>query len=179
MTDDNTIPKAALPLLGGHDYPNALPFDRFADTMASLASTVCVVTAGSGIEATGRTVTSVISVSATPSTLLVSITRDSELAQTIETTQGFSLALLAHHQREIGNAFAGKGSQQDRFAIGTWDHWPSGRPVLEGATANIDCRLAGTVTLDTHCLYLGVLIDSRIVHTPPLIWRERGYRALA
>lgn len=55
---------------------------------------------------------------------------------------GFSLAMLAEGQEMIGDAFAGKVQHAQRFLIGVWGEWPSGRPHLFGASAAIDCELA-------------------------------------
>lgn len=161
------------------DTADALDFARFADSMASLASTVCVATAALGGERYGRTVTAVTSLSPQPPTLLVSITRDSDLARLIARTGRFSLSLLAEGQEAVGNAFAGKGEVADRFGIGQWETWPSGQPKLKGAASSIECRLAGSIELDTRCVFIGLLVGAETSGTPPLLWYERGYRSLA
>lgn len=178
MTDDTLIARASLSLLDGQSHADAVDFPQFADAMASLTGTVCVVTSGTGETATGRTVTAITSLTATPPSLLISITKASALATAIETTGGFSVAMLSEAQTATGNAFAGEGPVEDRFTRDRWSAWPSGRPFLEGALANIDCRLAATVSLDTHCLFLGILIAATPTDTTPLLWHRRAYRAL-
>lgn len=165
--------------LAGTDAADALDFAGFANTMASLASTVCVATAALGDERYGRTVTAVTSLSAQPPTLLVSIAKDSDLARLIEETKRFSLSLLAQGQQAIGDAFAGKGDVTDRFGIGTWEKWPSGQPKLAGAASSIECRLAGTIELDDRRVFIGVLIGAETSEASPLIWYERSYHGLA
>lgn len=159
--------------------PGALDFGHFADAMASLASTVCVATAATGEMRHGRTVTAVTSLSATPPSLLVSITRGSDLAKAIAEEGRFSLNLLAEGQEAVGDAFAGKIAVADRFSVGQWDAWTSGQPRLAGAATAIDCELAGIVEMDTHCLFVGVLVEARTSDAEPLLWYERQYRTLA
>ena len=163
----------------GADMPGALDFAHFADTMASLAATVCVATSADGDERYGRTVTAVTSLTAQPPSILVSITKGSDLARLIEKTEQFSLSLLADDQEEIGNAFAGKLSLEDRFKIGVWGQWPSGQPKLAGAATSIECKLAGVVEMDTHCLFIGILVSAEKTEASPLLWYEREYHTLA
>lgn len=173
------IPYARLDCAKGGTAPDAVDFVPFADTMASLAAAVCIATAGTGEDRTGRTVTAVASLSATPPSLIVSITKGSELANTIRATGGFSLSVLAQGQEAVSDAFAGKGPVGERFATGSWDHWPSGRPYLSGAVAAIDCRLAGVIEMDTHFLFAGVMIGAqRNGETPALVWHQRGYKVV-
>lgn len=162
----------------GADVSNALDFAHFADTMASLASTVCVATAADGDMRLGRTITAVTSLTAQPPSILISITKGSDLARLIERTGRFSLSLLADDQNEIGNAFAGKLNVDDRFALGSWSSWPSGQPKLAGAATSIECKLAGIVEMDTHSLFIGILIGAETTTATPLLWYERGYHTL-
>ncbi|MCD7060572.1 flavin reductase family protein [Pelagibacterium xiamenense] len=175
---DTRFPSAKLTLADPAKDSDALDFAHFANTMATLAGTVCVVTAGRGPNRVGRTITSLISLSATPPSLMVSITKNSDLDHTMRAEGGFSVAMLATDQFGISDAFAGQRAPEQRFEIGTWETWPSGRPKLIGAATSIDCRIAGMIELDTHRLFAGVLINAETAHTPPLIWRERGYRHL-
>src|SRR5690606_22693792 len=88
--------------------------------------------------------------------ILVSITRDTELAQTIETAGRFSLSVLAENQQAVADAFAGWGPA-DRFGEAEWAEWASGQPRLDGAVASFDCVLAGSIAMDTHILYAGIV----------------------
>lgn len=163
------------------DHPaarNAVPAAQFTGAMSTLASSVTVVAARDGAERHGRTVTSMLSLSAEPPSILVSITSDSQLAATIETSGGFSLAVLASDQQAVADAFAGWGPA-DRFGEAGWSAWASGQPRLEGAVASLDCVLAGSIVMDTHTLYAGI-----VVHTAsfpdrvPLLWHRRAYGTL-
>ncbi len=181
MTPLGQPPHAELSLHRADNGDSATPlsFEAFTDTMATLAASVCVATASDGAERQGRTVTAVTSLSATPPTLLVSITRQSALEKLILRTGRFSLALLADDQREIGDVFAGKGAPENRFSHGNWAAWPSGQPLLEGAVTVIDCVVSARILLDTHCLFAGLIIASDVSARKPLIWHRRDYHTLA
>ncbi|WP_196260899.1 flavin reductase family protein [Pelagibacterium limicola] len=161
------------------DVPGALDFPHFADTMSTLAATVCIATAAAGDRRLGRTVTAVTSLSAQPPSLLVSITRGSDLEKLIAETGRFSLNLLAEGQEAIGDAFAGRSPVAERFSVGIWEKWASAQPRLAGAATNIDCRVAACIEMDTHCLFVGVLVASEISDRRPLLWYRRGYRTLS
>lgn len=151
---------------------------EFRDLMASLASSVSVVTAAHEGEALGRTVTSLFSLGITPPTILVSIDLMSRLADLITKSGRFSVAILAQDQQIIADAFAGKLGEIDRFAFGIWGQWPSGNPQLYGAATLIDCELVGSIETAGHMLFAGSPIETEITDKAPLIWHKRGYRGL-
>lgn len=153
---------------------------EFRAAMSSVAASVCVVTARRGDEMVGRTVTAVMSLSANPPTVLVSIDIMSRLADIIAKTGGFSLALLAEDQSDVGDAFAGKVVPEERFDRGTWSRWPSGHPMLSGAVTVMDCEVIGSIEMGTHVLFAGALIEVETDDTlKPLIWQRRDYHALS
>lgn len=153
---------------------------EFRAVMAGMASTVCVVTARRGDEMVGRTVTSVLSLSATPPALLVSIDIVSRLADLIAKTGGFSLAMLASGQTEIADAFAGKLEAEHRFGLGRWDKWPSGHPKLTGAVTTLDCDVIGSMETGTHVLFAGAIVEAETsTERMPLIWQRHGYHGLS
>lgn len=152
---------------------------EFRSAMASMAASVSVVTARRGEERVGRTVTAVMSLSATPPTILISIDIMSRLADLIAKTGGFSLSMLAAGQDEIANAFAGKVAQAERFTLGTWHQWPSGHPQLDGAMTVLDCEVIGSIATGTHVLFAGAIVDVETHEDrQPLLWQRHDYHAL-
>ncbi|MEI2300902.1 flavin reductase family protein [Ensifer sp. MJa1] len=157
----------------------AVSKQEFADTLSHLAATVCVVSAGSGADNLGRTVTAMFSLSANPPSVVISIKADSPLAALIATEEGFSLAMLAQGQDLIANAFAGKIEASKRFLVGVWADWPSRRPKLLGAAATLDCVLGAAMQLGDHTLFVGTIVASETsAHAAPLIWSRRRYQSL-
>lgn len=152
----------------------------YRDSMASMGTTACLVTAQLGGERLGRTVTSVFSLSIEPPAILVSIDMASRLADHIAKTRGFSFAMLAEGQQAIADAFAGRGDPARRFDNGRWMSWKSGHPRLVGAVAAMDCEVLGAIETGTHVLFAGGVVDIDLVSDrPPLIWQQRQYRSLA
>ncbi|MBU1307849.1 MAG: flavin reductase family protein [Alphaproteobacteria bacterium] len=153
---------------------------EFRAAMAGVAASVGVVTARMGSERIGRTVTSMLSLSMTPPTILISIDIVSRLADFIAKTNGFSLAILAEDQDGVGDAFAGRHDPADRFAAGEWSHWPSGHPMLMGAVTALDCEVIGSIATETHVLFAGAIIEAETnTGRQPLVWQRHGYHGLA
>ena len=152
---------------------------EFRAAMASMASTVSVVTARRGDEQIGRTVTSVMSLAANPPTILISIDILSRLADLIAKTGGFSLAMLADDQGDVADAFAGRLEQAERFSLGSWSAWPSGHPMLLGSVTALDCEVVGSIETGTHVLFAGAIIEAETTTSrSPLLWQRRHYRGL-
>lgn len=152
---------------------------EFRAAMAGLAASVHVVTAKRGDERVGRTATAVISLSASPPAVLVSIDLMSRLADIISTTGSFSVALLAQDQTTIADAFAGRLRPPERFGVGDWGEWPSGQPLLRGAVTALDCEVIGAVETGTHMLFAGAIIAvETATERPPLLWQRHAYHGL-
>lgn len=152
---------------------------EFRAAMSSVASSVHVVTARRGDERVGRTVTSVLSLSAQPPAVLVSIDIMSRLADLIAKTGGFSMSLLAADQDAVADAFAGKIEAPQRFDVGRWGQWPSGQPLLAGTVSSLDCEVIGAMETGTHVLFAGAIVEAETdASRMPLIWHRHGYRDL-
>lgn len=153
---------------------------EFRTAMSSMASSVSVVTARRGDEMVGRTVTAVLSLSANPPSVLISIDIVSRLADFIAKTGGFSMAVLAEDQSEIADAFAGKVPHDERFDLGKWSRWPSGQPLLMGAVTAIDCEVIGSIETGTHVLFAGAIIEAdSYEERRPLLWQRHDYHSLS
>ncbi|WP_297106169.1 flavin reductase family protein [uncultured Devosia sp.] len=152
---------------------------EFRSAMSGMASGVHVVAARRGDERVGRTATSVLSLSAQPPAILVSIDIVSRLADLIAKTGSFSMAMLATGQEDVANAFAGQVEPAKRFDVGNWDAWPSGQPLLQGAVSALDCEVIGAMETGTHVLFAGAIVDAETrTGASPLLWHRHGYRAL-
>jgi len=149
---------------------------EFRTAMSSMASTVSIVTASHDGQVLGRTATAVMSLAATPPSVLVSIDIESRLADLMAKSGRFSLAMLAQDQAVIGDVFAGKLGDMDRFTFGIWGQWPSGNPQLYGAVTTLDCEIIGSIETGTHVLFAGGIIEvETIASKSPLLWHRHGY----
>lgn len=152
---------------------------EFRAAMSGMATTVSVVTARRGGERIGRTVTSMLSLSINPPTVLISIDIMSRLADLIAKTGGFSLALLADDQAAVADAFAGRVDPEERFNTGHWSQWPSGHPMLLGAVTALDCDVIGSIETGTHVLFAGAIIEAETTGSrAPLLWQRHAYHRL-
>lgn len=152
---------------------------EFRAALSGMAASVCLVTARRGDERIGRTVTSVMSLSANPPAILISIDIVSRLADFIAKTGGFSFAVLADNQQLVADAFAGRVDPDDRFGHGRWEHWPSGHPKLTGAVSVLDCDVIGSIETGTHVLFAGAIADAETTTTQaPLLWQRHNYHYL-
>lgn len=152
---------------------------EFRAAMSGLAASVHVVTARHGEEQVGRTVTSVMSLSAQPPAILISIDIVSRLADLIAKSGGFSLAMLAEEQTAVADAFAGRLAAEFRFGVGEWGRWPSGQPLLAGSVTALDCEVIGAIETGTHVLFAGAIVETET--TPdrrPLLWQRHTYHGL-
>lgn len=153
---------------------------EFRTAMSGMASSVHVVAARRGDERVGRTATAVISLSAQPPAVLVSIDIVSRLADIIAKTGGFSLAMLAGDQSAVADAFAGKVEMSRRFEVGHWGEWPSGQPHLAGTVSMLDCEVIGAMETGTHALFAGAIIEAEsATDRQPLIWQRHHYHTLS
>lgn len=133
----------------------------FRGAMRHLAGGVSVITAGRGKDIAGMTVTSVISLSIDPPTLLVSINRDASSFPLIRRHGAFGANILAADQRDVAERFAGKGGLKgaERFAGARWVTAVSGVPLLVGALSAVDCEVEEIVERHSHGIIIGRVRD--------------------
>ncbi|MET3926105.1 flavin reductase family protein [Devosia sp. 2618] len=170
LPDTLKLRPARRPLVGNAEFRAA---------MSAMASTVSVVTARRGDERIGRTVTSMLSLSMNPPTILISIDIMSRLADLIAKTGGFSFAVLADDQSPVADAFAGRVEAPERFNTGSWAEWPSGHPMLQGAVTTLDCDVIGSIETGTHVLFAGAIIEVETTTSrTPLVWQRHQYHGI-
>jgi flavin reductase (DIM6/NTAB) family NADH-FMN oxidoreductase RutF len=167
-----------LPLIGSRKP--SINEQEFKDSMAGLTFSVAVVTARTAQEEIGRTVTSFMPLSAVPPRLMISIDVRSRLIDLIGVTRAFSISFLSVGQEAVGDAFAGKWAQADRFGTADWDFWPSGNRRLDNAILAMDCELTGSIDAGDHMLFVGTILEAERPGTNwPLLWSNRSYLSLA
>jgi flavin reductase (DIM6/NTAB) family NADH-FMN oxidoreductase RutF len=147
------------------------------DAMRHLVSGVCIITAGLGDDRTGMTVTSATSLSVAPPTMVVCVNGGSSVWQRILRYRHFCVSILAAHQHEIAERFAGRGGLVGvaRFAGANWLELATGAPALAGALASIDCAFETHMEWHTHALVLGSVSALRIGAGDALVYSQRQY----
>jgi flavin reductase (DIM6/NTAB) family NADH-FMN oxidoreductase RutF len=153
----------------------------FVEGMSRASTFVAVATTdGTGGKA-GVTVSSLTSVSADgeqPS-LLLCINQQSPAATAILQNRAFCANLLAESQEELANLFAGRSAtdRAERFDRVAWQAGDLGQPLLAGATATFECRLATALLWETHHIFIGRVGAVRLSDdSSALLYGQRAYR---
>lgn len=145
--------------------------DGFRQAMRRLATTIALVTSGSGDNRAGMAATAVMSVTAEPPTLLVAVNRNASIHPILSNAERFCVNLLADRHKELVGIFSGKKKGLERFETGGWTTGADGIPVLMDALASLVCRKTQILDVTTHTLFIGE-VENVINHDQisPLVW---------
>jgi flavin reductase ActVB len=146
--------------------------DLFRDAMAHLASGFAVITArGHGGRPCGLAATALVSYSAHPPSLLVSIWHGSRCHDALAECERFGVHLLRADQIELAHRFADRQAQ-DKFAGLEWD-WDEDVPELSRVLAYLRCRRAENFVRYDHTVLIGDLETGRLEEGEPLVYSRR------
>ena len=153
----------------------------FRNAMRQLTGGVSVITAGTGRDISGMTVTSVSSLSVEPASLIVSLNRESSSWPLVKRHGFFGVNILTSDQIDIAERFTGKGGLKgaDRFGGATWITRASGVPLLDGALAAIDCEVEDVIERHSHAIVVGRVLDVAVsARTAALAYWQGRYVAI-
>lgn len=152
--------------------------DGFRQAMRRLATTIALVTSGSGENCTGMAATAVMSVTAEPPTLLVAVNRTASIHPVLSNSERFCVNLLADRHKDLVGIFSGKKKGLERFETGAWTTGADGIPVLADALASLVCRKTQTLDVTTHTLFIGE-VETVVNHDQisPLVWVDGTFAA--
>ena len=141
-----------------------MPVDAadFADALRQYAAGVCLLTVQDDIDDVGSTVSSVMSVSASPPLLAVGVAAEGYLAELLETVGRCALTVLAAEHAILASRFAAAGRPSARHLLEgvPWRRAAgSGAIVLERGLAALDCRVDRLVPAGDHVLALLEVLD--------------------
>jgi len=127
----------------------------YRDAMAHFGAAVNVVTTDGPGGRRGFTASAVCSVTDDPPTLLVCMNRSSDNNAAFKRTGVLCVNTLAGSQQALSPIFGGVTDHDmaGRFACAEWTLLSTGAPVLEGALAAFDCRVAQVVEVGTHSVF--------------------------
>jgi flavin reductase (DIM6/NTAB) family NADH-FMN oxidoreductase RutF len=150
----------------------------FTTALRQYAAGVCLLTVRDDIDDVGTTVSSVMSVSASPPLVAVGLTDGGYPAEVLEAVGRCGLTVLGTQHAIVASRFAAHGRPSARHLLESvpWERGPgSGAIVLSDAPAALDCRLERLVPAGDHVLALLVLEDVPVLKpaAAPLI-RLRG-----
>ena len=136
-----------------------MPVDRpeFVAALGQYASGVCLLTVRDGIDDVGTTVSSVMSVSASPPLVAVGLTAEGYPAEVLQEVGRCGLTVLAAEHAILASRFSSAGRPSARHLLEAvpWTRAPaSDAIVLDGGLAALDCRLDRVIEAGDHVLAL-------------------------
>ena len=173
-TDENPV-TIEIPL--ANERVAAVPSDAFVRAMRGAAATVTIVSTDGEAGRFALTVSAFASLSAHPPMVLVCIHQRSPVGDAITSNQRFCVNLLSSDQQRIADVFAGRpaeGAPYD-FNVATWRKLVTGAPVLVGALASFDCKLAASIYSGSHRIFIGRVAAVTSEVGRALIYANRAY----
>ncbi|REE98910.1 flavin reductase family protein [Thermomonospora umbrina] len=163
------------PLTGGP--PSAT---EFAEAIAGFATGVVILTVRDGRDDLGTTITSFMSVSLEPPTVLAAVASDSYLAEVLGRRDRWAATVLGAGQRVLAGRFAAAGRPSARLLLAGGPHHRgplSEALIAEGGVTALECETRRRIPADDHLLVLAEVLatDYAAVEHPPLIRVGRRY----
>jgi flavin reductase (DIM6/NTAB) family NADH-FMN oxidoreductase RutF len=144
--------------------------------MSRWATGVSVVTARDGPLDAGLTVNAFLSVSLSPPSVLVSLTKDADTTPVIEKTGLFGINFLAADQRALSERFARPVPSGEKFAGLPIHRGPTGVALLDGTLGAVECRVVSRVPVYDHVLFVGGVVHQELGRdAPPLLFFRSAY----
>jgi flavin reductase (DIM6/NTAB) family NADH-FMN oxidoreductase RutF len=109
----------------------------------------------------GMTANAFASVSLEPPLILVCVHRTAAMHAAIQQGQAFAVSVLSAGQEEVARHFANHGRPRGagEFGVVAWAPGPrTGAPVVVGALAWVECRLAAVYGGGDHSIFLGDVV---------------------
>ncbi len=153
------------------------------ETMRLWASGVSIVTTAHGELRSGLTVSAFNSLSLQPPMVLICLHKDSHSIPILDESGVFAVSFLSSEQQMLSDRFAGRvqfAENEDRFTGVSTHVAATGSPIISGAIAWVDCKVAVKHDGNTHWIYIGEVLatgqDS--LTTAPLLYFDRAYRTM-
>lgn len=155
--------------------------EKYRLGMRRLAAGVSIITSRDEGRLHGFAATSVSSVAAEPEpTLLVCVNRSASSHDVIARSGIFCVNLLRDDDAETAQRFSAPHLRHARFEGREWMPLTTGAPALSCALVSFDCRVAGTMQVHSHTIFLGEVVDIHISGEPatPLLYFDGRYEML-
>lgn len=143
---------------------------KFRDALGRFATGVTVVTMDQPGGPRGITVNAFLSLSLTPPLVGIAIDRSAGAHGTLLEVPDFGVSVLAASQRELSDRYAGRTTA----AEATFGRLGS-VPVIEGAIAQLACRIAQRLPVGDHTLFVGEVEEAVTGAGTPLLYYQGRY----
>jgi flavin reductase (DIM6/NTAB) family NADH-FMN oxidoreductase RutF len=124
----------------------------------------------------GMTVGAFASLSLNPPLLLACIGDDATIAQVMPEAERFGISVLAEDQAELSRRFADREARG--FAGVAHARGPLGTVLIEGAVAQIECRIVARHRGGDHTIVVGEILHATSTDRAPLVHHRGGYPRL-
>lgn len=161
------------PMQAARAHGRPIDPQRFRSLMGSFATGVAVITTEWNGELFGATVNSLTSVSLSPCMLLFCMSDRSTTGTAIRKRNLFSVNILGHHQFDLSARFT--KSDKNRFTDVAVDLSADGLPLLQGAAAQLCCRVAAIHKGGDHDIILGEVLSGEELTCRPLVFHKGAY----
>jgi len=146
---------------------------RFRSVMGTFPTGVAVITTTWNGELFGATINSLTSVSLQPSMLLFCTSEGSATGAAIRRRGLFSVNILGQHQSDLSARFTGQPN--NRFEDLAIAFSADGLPLLQGAAAQLCCRVAAIHRAGDHDIILGEVLSGDEIACSPLVFHKGAY----
>jgi 4-nitrophenol 2-monooxygenase / 4-nitrocatechol 4-monooxygenase, reductase component len=140
----------------------------FRQVIGHFASGVTIITTRERSTNYGLTASAVTSLTLEPPMLLVCINKNTGTQAAISRTGVFAVNILDEGQADLAYKFA--KPQTDKFQGVEFSYGIFGEPLLTGALAQIECRVAADVEAGTHRVFLAEVEHARTYVGSPLTY---------
>src|SRR3989442_12278651 len=140
----------------------------FRQIIGNFASVVTVITTREQGTNYGLTASAMTSLTPDPPMLLVCINKNTGTQAAISRTRTFGVNILDEDQTDLAYQFA--KPQADKFQGVDFSYGSLGVPLLTGALAHIECRVAADVEAGTHKVFLAEVEQAEATTGSPLTY---------
>lgn len=156
----------------------AIDSRELRNVMGLFATGVTVITTK---DATGKpfglTANAFSSLSLDPPLLLVCIDKKVDCYACFDESKVFVVNFLARNQEDLSTRFATKGIE--KFEGVSYTLGSLGVPLLDGALAHLECKVAACYEGGDHTIYTGEIQSMATSEAEPLLFYQGKYRSLA
>ena len=156
-----------------------VPAAEFRAAIGQFATGVTIVTALDDDRPVGITVNAFASMSLEPALVAIALDHRRFIIPMIEASGRFAVNVLAEDQQWLSDCFAGANVTPGReaFCGAAWHPGRTGLPLLSGATATLECRVAERIALGDHLVFIGSVEVASVAEfdAPPLLYHRRRY----
>lgn len=151
--------------------------EQLRHAMRAWTTGVAVVTAQHNGHRYGMTVNSFTSISLDPPLISVALKHLTHTHELVEESGEFAITVLASHQKDLSDRFAGKLQNiHDRFDGVATEKLLIDAPLLLGGIACFNCRVLQSIPVGENTLFVAEVIAARGEgEGSPLVYHNRAY----